>query len=233
MDATTTFQPWLVMDKWNTVFSYLCFIWSTLRNWDNSAAIQELFSFLGIMTKQEAKKEAHRKRKGFCYLNNGQKFCSDEKITRFGWGQFEAGGWTKIRGWGERTTSVKQKNSSLFFSLSFIHSLTLFSLSLSSIFAISLSFYLPFFFSLFFLSFSFPPLSQNFSLSLSLSLLLTPMVAFYILNIWLQLYDEEVRSKSSNKKEKNDTGIIESLERNRRKESEWRKYLKRISKRSN
>ena len=33
-----------------TVFSYLCFISSTLR-WDKSAAIQELFSFLGIGTK--------------------------------------------------------------------------------------------------------------------------------------------------------------------------------------
>ena len=30
---------------------HLCFIWSTLRRWDNSAAIQELFSFLGIGTK--------------------------------------------------------------------------------------------------------------------------------------------------------------------------------------
>ena len=35
-----------------TVFSYLCFISSTLRRWDKSAAIQELFSFLGIGTKK-------------------------------------------------------------------------------------------------------------------------------------------------------------------------------------
>ena len=35
-----------------TVLSYLCFILSTLRRWDKSAAIQELFSFLGIGTKQ-------------------------------------------------------------------------------------------------------------------------------------------------------------------------------------
>ena len=35
-----------------TVFSYLCFLVSTLRRWDKSAAIQELFSFLGIGTKQ-------------------------------------------------------------------------------------------------------------------------------------------------------------------------------------
>ena len=34
------------------VFSYLCFISPTLRRWDKSAAIQELFSFLGIGTKQ-------------------------------------------------------------------------------------------------------------------------------------------------------------------------------------
>ena len=31
-----------------TVSSYLCFILSTLGRWDKSAAIQELFSFLGI-----------------------------------------------------------------------------------------------------------------------------------------------------------------------------------------
>ena len=37
-----------------TVFSYLCFISSTLSRWDRSAAIQELFSFLGIGTKQTA-----------------------------------------------------------------------------------------------------------------------------------------------------------------------------------
>ena len=34
-----------------TVFTYLWFIWSTLRRWDNSAAIQELLSFLRIGTK--------------------------------------------------------------------------------------------------------------------------------------------------------------------------------------
>ena len=34
------------------VFSYLCFILSTLRRWDYSAAIQELFSFREIGTKQ-------------------------------------------------------------------------------------------------------------------------------------------------------------------------------------
>ena len=32
--------------------SDLFFIWSTLRRWDNSAAIEELFSFLGIRIKQ-------------------------------------------------------------------------------------------------------------------------------------------------------------------------------------
>ena len=32
--------------------SYLCFILSSLRRWDKSAAIQELFSFLRIGTKQ-------------------------------------------------------------------------------------------------------------------------------------------------------------------------------------
>ena len=33
-------------------FSYLCIILSTLRRWGKSAAIQELYSFLGIRTKQ-------------------------------------------------------------------------------------------------------------------------------------------------------------------------------------
>ena len=32
----------------------LCFIWSTLRRWDYSAAIPELFSFLGIGTKHQS-----------------------------------------------------------------------------------------------------------------------------------------------------------------------------------
>ena len=35
-----------------TVLPNLCFILSTLRRWDKSAAVQELFSFLGIGAKQ-------------------------------------------------------------------------------------------------------------------------------------------------------------------------------------
>ena len=45
----TQFSPFgehFILTHIFTAFSYLCFISSTLRRWDKSAAIQELFSFL-------------------------------------------------------------------------------------------------------------------------------------------------------------------------------------------
>ena len=50
-----------------TVFSYLCFILSTLRRGDKSAAIQELFSFLRIGTKQGTKQHERQK---MCLINS-------------------------------------------------------------------------------------------------------------------------------------------------------------------